>query len=280
MALLLPLFDGKLNIEVLVIPPEEGTFLWKLGVMATILWVPWAALESDIWKAYIKWLTWHEPAYYAENAWEYTKELFALKEWTKWFLEKDTLQLQKAWFQKDNLKSAFRAKNRFYETCLNNKDISSIWFTTSEDFPIQRTDFGSKLANIIDSNDDNIPPTYKLHELIIISPVNTRDSSAQWHAKDKISKKSLSFYLKDHDFFENFLAGKYPLKESESDDILIALIEYQKKEIDWEIKIIARNAVKIYSLNEKQISKIPDDLTIEIIRDKKNKSEGQMTFFE
>lgn len=278
------LFDWKNNINVLILPPEEGSFLKKIGIIA---WTTWAVilgiselLDTEIAKAYIKWLTWHEPTYYAQIAWENTKEMLILKEATGWFLEKDTLELERLWLQRDKLKPAFRAKNRFYETCLNNKDIQAIWFTTDETFPIERENFWTKLANIIDSKDDSIPPTYKLHELIIISPVNTRDSSAQWHAKDKISKKSLSFYLKDQDFFENFLAGKYPLKESESDDILIALIEYQKKEIDWEIKIIARNAVKIYSLNEKQISPIPDDLTVEIIRDKKNKTEGQMTFFE
>jgi hypothetical protein len=31
------LFDGTVKIEVFIIPPEEGTFLGKLGIAATIL---------------------------------------------------------------------------------------------------------------------------------------------------------------------------------------------------------------------------------------------------
>jgi hypothetical protein len=118
-----------------------------------------------------------------------------------------------------------------------------------------------------------------LHELIIISPVNTRDSTARWHTKDKTSGKQLSFYLRDESFFENFLAGKYPLKQTVSDDIIVVLIEYQKKDIDGEIRTIARNAVKIFSINDKQIQPIPNDLTVDIIQNDEKVESAQIALF-
>lgn len=63
------LFDGKLRYELFVLPPEEGTFLSRLGLVVLAGWgTVWSFTESDIGKAFIKGLTTHEPAYWAEMA--------------------------------------------------------------------------------------------------------------------------------------------------------------------------------------------------------------------
>lgn len=57
-------FGGDFQYELLILPPEAGTFKSRLGVIAvgggTLLW---AALESDMGKAFVKGLTGYEPAY-------------------------------------------------------------------------------------------------------------------------------------------------------------------------------------------------------------------------
>jgi len=62
------LFDGNLRYELLVLPPEEGSFKSKLGFVLLGGWaVLWSFTESDVGKAFIKGLTTHEPAHWAEQ---------------------------------------------------------------------------------------------------------------------------------------------------------------------------------------------------------------------
>jgi hypothetical protein len=60
-------FEGKLRYDLFVLPPEQGTFKSKLGIVLLAGWgVVWSFTESDIGKALIKELTTHEPSYWAE----------------------------------------------------------------------------------------------------------------------------------------------------------------------------------------------------------------------
>ncbi|MEX0827617.1 MAG: hypothetical protein WD005_01565, partial [Haliea sp.] len=61
------LFDGNLKYELFVLPPEEGTFLSRLGfVLLAGYGVVWSFTESDVGAAFIKGLTTQAPAYWAE----------------------------------------------------------------------------------------------------------------------------------------------------------------------------------------------------------------------
>ena len=65
------IFDGKLQYDLLVFPPDEGSFKTKLGFALLAGWgVVWSFTQSDIGKGFIKGLTTHEPAYWAERAGE------------------------------------------------------------------------------------------------------------------------------------------------------------------------------------------------------------------
>ena len=61
--------------------------------------------------------------------------------------------------------------------------------------------------------------------------------------------------------------------------IIIVLIEYQKKNIDGETRTVARNAVKIFSINDKQIQPIPNDLTVDIIQNDEKVESAQIALF-
>jgi hypothetical protein len=57
-------FDGKLEYQLLVLPPNEGSFLTNLGLVLLAGWTTvWTFTESDIGQAFIKGLTKHDPAH-------------------------------------------------------------------------------------------------------------------------------------------------------------------------------------------------------------------------
>ena len=62
-------FYGKLNYEIIVLPPSQGSFKTRLGVAVIAVGASvWAILESDIGKAFVEGLTGHEPAHWARSA--------------------------------------------------------------------------------------------------------------------------------------------------------------------------------------------------------------------
>ncbi|TGQ31291.1 hypothetical protein [Mesorhizobium sp. M00.F.Ca.ET.216.01.1.1] len=112
------LFEGQLEYQILVLPPEVGSFKTKLGVAVAAGGILWSALESDIGTGFIKGLTGHEPAYWSELAGAYVGQLVAeqaktltqaaiddrvkcqtnaliISEATKSFLQKDVSELKK-----------------------------------------------------------------------------------------------------------------------------------------------------------------------------------------
>ncbi|MDO8900445.1 MAG: hypothetical protein Q7V15_03735, partial [Phenylobacterium sp.] len=156
------LFEGRLAIEVVVLPPEDGTFLARLGVIlgAGVAAIAWF-VESDVGKGFLKGLTEHEPAYWAEQLGkgvrsstqsivetseahhsaerEYGELL--VSEMAKAFLRKDNDELARAGITPKQLRDAFDAKNEFYQACTETADLRAIGFSETADFPIRRSDF-------------------------------------------------------------------------------------------------------------------------------------------
>jgi hypothetical protein len=64
-------FGGKLEYEVVVIPPTPSPLLLGLGIVVSAVSVAtWSFLHSDVGKAFIKGLTGEEPKHWAEKAGE------------------------------------------------------------------------------------------------------------------------------------------------------------------------------------------------------------------
>lgn len=270
-------FEGTLDIQVVVLPPEDGSFLKKLGIVAGVATISWGFLNSTIGEAYIKGLTGNTPAYWAEIAGEETKEIFILNEATKGFIEKDVKTIEGIGIPQEDFKVSFSSKNLFYKSCLKNESIAAIGFSEKETFTIQRGNFQDRIANLNTEPEDDFDLEYKLHELIIISSVNTSDSEGQWDTRDNVSNEFLRFHMKDMKFFDDFLSGQYPLKENESNDVILALIEYKKLKQGDTYKVVERNAVKIYRFNDKEIAEVPDNLSIEVIEQVKNNIDSKQT---
>jgi hypothetical protein len=162
-------FDGQLQYELLVFPPDDGSFKSRLGIALLAGWgVVWSFTGSDIGKGFIKGLTNHTPEYWAEQAGAYLQtkalqlqkkrngaasvaptaaqvrcqfETTIIAESTKSFLQSDQSDLQRVGITTRKFRDAFEARNGFYQACAADQKLSGIGFDESENFPIKRKDF-------------------------------------------------------------------------------------------------------------------------------------------
>ncbi len=279
------LFDDLAHVEVFVLTPESGSFLGKWGIRFThtslSIGALFMALDTDISKSFVHGLTGHEPKYYAKMAGSETIKIATLlADTTKGFLEKDTNDNELASINPKNIPNAYHAKDDFYKKCLANKDISGIGFTCDDNFPIKRDNFPYKVSNLVDGDLD-LEPEYDVHQLRIISSVNTIESKAQWKFQDVQTRRFLNAHLEDSNFRKDFFDGEYPIKLNETDDVIVAMVEYRKLNVKGITKIIERNIIKVYKFNNISLDKMPKGTLISSVNKvKSGVSEKQITIFD
>jgi hypothetical protein len=215
-------FDKQLKYELRVIAPQQGGLIELLDVLLTYGIAPvWAFLCTDIGKAYIKGLTDHEPAHWAELAGKKTKELSQeLSEIDKkklcttiialmviGFLQKDTADLQKTGLSKEKFRTAYSAKNRVYEACIKNPEVKGLGFDTSHDFPIKRADFPRFIVDIpaqpeSPETEDNKIWTVDTVDLIVHSPNWKRDNKRKWQGSTT-DTQDIAFIVEDDNFWHH-----------------------------------------------------------------------------
>ena len=264
------LLDTKDKCELIILPPENGSFLAVMGIIATTTGTAFVAFcETDLGKSFIKDLTGNEPSYYAEEAGRFIGDSL------KGLYTKSKTELKKIIPNTINLDASIKAKSDFYQKCASSNDIKAIGFDNSEQFPIKRKDFCRYMSSDIVRE---LPSDYVLQELIIKKP-ETINCKAKWTFKDCTTKKSFDAAIEDEHFKEGFLRGKYPIKENLSPDRIIAKVEYQKELKNGKENPKNINIVDVYSFNDKHLKTIPKDLVL-------NKStscsddNGQMNIFK
>lgn len=208
------LFDGKLQYELLVLPPRPATFISALGIVVIGGGVVWAFAESDIGKAFIKGLTGYEPAHLAEIAGQKFKqqlkgtsvasetgddgdkterlvelhvEAVVVTEITKSFLQKDVEDLKRVGIQPQVFRDAYDARNNFYKACSETREIEGLGFEETENFPIERSDFARLQVALPPKEEepDEHPWYIETAILKVTSPNWDReDKHRQWKGKD------------------------------------------------------------------------------------------------
>lgn len=228
--------------EISVCPAEYGSFKgWFSGLLVGAMLVnPFEEYMSG----FIKGLTGRTPYEYGENHGKLVIDSII------GFYSQDTEQLKVP--QEMNLDIAIKAKSDFYTMCSNNLDIKGIGFTNDDNFIIKRQDLPRYISQDIIRK---IPDTLVLQELVIYKPVNI-PSDNQWSFKDNKTKQNLSAFISDEDFKNDFLSGKYPLKSSESNDIILALVCYERQMVNGEERIISRKIKKVFKFNDIEISSV------------------------
>jgi hypothetical protein len=270
-------FEGKVDYRLLVLPPEPGSFKQNLAIAGSILTCSWLFLESDIGKGYVKGLTGHEPAYWSETAGEGTKELVLLKESVKGVLEKTVPTLMEVGVQPQQFWNLYVGKNKFYEACICDEKVNGVGFDESSNFPVRREKFIEHTAAL--NSNITTDSELKIHDLIIVSPVTAKNSNNMWKTKDKHTKEQVNFYLKDDEFYLSFIAGLHPLKETENDDEITALIRYEYTYQGGVLVDTKKNAIKIFRFNQTKIAEIPEDLESLNIRFNDSIDPSQMNLF-
>lgn len=226
------LFDGKLKYEILVLPPQEGSFKTKIGVFLFGGWIAvWSFTESDIGKAFIRGLTLREPAQWAEQAGSALREQIVsddedttadevdaapeddevkchaaadfLVDATKSFLQTDVAELESAGITTTRFRDGYSARNEFYEACAATPDIRAVGFEDEPVFPINRSDF-ARLQVVLPpmKDEDDEPWQTAIVDLKVTSPNWEReDRQRSWKAKDAKGRERL-FRIEDEQFWE------------------------------------------------------------------------------
>lgn len=227
------LLGNGLEVEFVLLPAEEGGFLGKIGV--TILactGAAWAFLNSDVGGAFIEGLTSHPPSYWSRNigvslrnelskgdtsdmlgsSGVETKQVgkiqckaaaVVVSEVTKSFLITETERLSSIGIRPDNFRDTFEARNRFYESCIDNPKVHGVGFDEVPDFPINRADF-ARFQVALPPNDDTkeVPWHVEIARLRVSSPNWDRnDKGRLWKARDSKGRDRY-FSIEDEHFWE------------------------------------------------------------------------------
>lgn len=219
---------------------------------------------SDYMGGFIKGLTGKSLTEYGEN------NAVLFKEMVIGFYSQDVERLKIP--EELNLDVAVKAKSDFYTMCCNNQDIKGLGFHSNDEFPIKRSDFPRYVSKDIIRD---LPDELVLHELIVYKPINI-PSDNQWSFKDNKTQSIINATINDEGFKNGFLSGKYPLKSSKQNDIIIALLRYKRKMINGEEKIVGKEIDTVFKFNDKNIKPLPDNILFNLPKyDKSQKSEKE-----
>jgi hypothetical protein len=244
------ILGGRFEYELFIVPPEKGSFLKKIGIIAAAGTVIATPIIQDYALGAFEGITGNRPSHYGRNHTE------ALRDLAVGFFQTEVDGLEKLLEPSINLDKAFKAKSEFYEMCIGNDRIHGLGFDDTTDFPITRPRF------IYHTSKDRlraVASDFIICDAVIVSPVNT-NKDLKWELQDTITHNKISAYLRDDDFKSGLLNGKYPQKKTKSDDVLKVLIEYKKQERNGEVenKDICINTV--YEFNGAVIKALPKDL--------------------
>lgn len=267
------LFNDQLKIEVYMYPSEEGSHLKKFWFKAVFLaWTAIGMIMPNVLDGVVMGI-WD-----GRNISEYVRDgVIDIKVLVKWFLEKDNLDLIDSGVQPEKFYKAYKAKNQFYQSALNNVVTKWIGFDSTEDFPIQRNQFVRKISDLPDDLSD-VAPVDKYHKLIVVSSINTEEEKdLAWQFKDEKLKRRFQAYMKDEAFYEFFLWESIYLKT-----LLVKVRYFFKKDENGVVCMGKKEVLNVYSYNDTEFTKFPDDakietapLGIEIIDDNKDKIENE-----
>ena len=222
------LFGGSFTLEVVIVPPEEGTFLSRLGfvVTAVSIFVGTAIIAgplgdfgsgmfeeivskdaSDVGKDLVKGV---RAAFEELTSTSEDKEAkcaaasIVTVAAVKWILQEDnddleTLPMAPA------LKDALIAKRRFYDACKEVPDLKSIGFSERPTFPIKRSDF-QRISQVPEGMDDD-EWRVAIENITGTSPNwNRKDTARTWKGIDQDGHARF-FVIRDERFWEMVLRG-------------------------------------------------------------------------
>jgi len=217
------LFGGAFVLEIVVMPPEEGTFLSRLGItvksvsavaLVAILSGPLGDFGSGMFQELISKSATDVGKDVVSSIRSSMEQLQSYSEdkealcgaastitvaAVKWFLQEDNEEIDTLPFA-PALTEALIAKRKFYDACREVPDLKGIGFSRSPTFPIKRSDFQriSKLPESADGDDWIVT----IENITGDSPNWRRlDKSRSWKGTDQ-GGHSRYFTIRDERFWE------------------------------------------------------------------------------
>jgi hypothetical protein len=218
------IFQGSLDYELVVIPPKDGTFLTRLGVYlkvatAAAIFINQSSqlLERQVPIAFVEGLTGKTPVELARDFGKDISQALAsndtkvptefvghvLGECARGFLEKPEDLLNSKGITPETFNDGFRARNEFYQTCIENPKVMAIGFDATPNFPIQRSAFANQVVSVPEKKDDE-PWAQQVVNVRVESPNWNRYSNRRWFGKftEDDKEKEVYFSIQDDGFWE------------------------------------------------------------------------------
>lgn len=258
-------FGGNLKYQIIVLPPEAGTFKQLLGLnlmTAGAIFVL-GGLVPEFSSGVVKGLTGksvfelgelvgQEVIEITSEGKEYWQrelvELF-LTEAAKGFFQKEERELFKCGLAKEKFIKAYESRNNFYEACYRNPDIHSIGFTDTDEFPIKRSDFPRFIVDIPENEkegDDNDEWVVEITHIRVTSTNWERGDNRLWKAKYHKDKEAL-FSIEDELFWGLVETESLKVKVRDSIKVQWAFMEEGGKRKKFRV-------LRILEYNGKEIS--------------------------
>lgn len=282
-------FGGSLQFEILVVPPEAGTFLSKfefyLLAGSTALF---SFLNTPMGEGYVKGLTDHTPQEWMQKLGEshqnmLNKTLGETEENVKLIGETVVAEMAKGALAKDNdeyarlaplagqLSETIEARCQFFEACIYDKKIKGVEFSNDGSFQIRRKDF-PKLAirpPVAEKEEEHEEWFVSIERIYVTSP-NWEREGRKWKGKDGARRDCL-FEIEDDLFWHHV---KY--RELRVDIMDQLKVQWIFKQQDG--KVINRRVVRVIEYNEKYLNEPMDVKELQGFLDARVNDASQVKF--
>lgn len=285
------IFGNNLKFELVVLAPEEGTFLQKLGVRwvvptLTALAAAVVFLDSDTPAAFIEGVTGKPPSEWARELGEAVSDIGTdnpidvhdedlapsveascrisanlLVSLTRGFLEKEDFELKKLVREREDLFDALEARAEFYAACIEDVEIAGVGFTSEDHFPIPRSAFVARAEKPVRKKQDDEPPEW------LVSIDNVYVNAPNWDEEDQHNRKwkgkdsngrACYFVIEDAQFWQ--LSKKKTLHVEGIDNFKV---QWAIRFLDNKVK--ERRVLRVLELNNRTLAAPLDSNAISAI---------------
>ncbi len=216
-------FDSSLDYELIVLPPSEGTFLSKLGVLLAGPAAVFAFINTEVGGAYVEGLTGRSPSEWTKSLGERHRGLIAgaledaeqpdekntgfesievppeslpvssdeacqgaaqiVVAMARGILEKQPSELEKVGMELGSRPDAVDARADFYAACLDDSDVKRVGFTPDDNFPIPRSSFPERAQKPPRKPKEQEPPEW------FVSIESIYVTSPNWDKEDQKTRQ-------------------------------------------------------------------------------------------
>jgi hypothetical protein len=286
------LYGGRLDYELLILPPEEGSFLQRIVVVLGLLTAPILFFDSDSPAAFVEGLTGKKPSDWAKDAGgllrenilseeESSKVGVSYRRWsddevcrvgaqmlvamTRATLEMDPDDLADIADEEVDISEIIDARADFYDACIFDRQIRAIGFTPKDDFPIPRNSFPERARRTTKRDVDYDQGTWgsAIDNVSVTSPNWDQDDqeTRKWKGKDSFNH-TCYFVIEDENFWDLVKRRKLQVR------VLDTLkVQWILQEIDGKIK--NRRVLRVLEVSGAKVSQpMSFDAVLEVLKER------------